>query len=60
MEGHSKNEIEWETSGERSGVEVASQTLGFTKGGVIHINTCHSIFHFPITIFNCLFVCLNC
>ena len=48
MEGHSKNEIEWETSGERSGVEVVSQTLDFAKGGVIHINICLSIFHFPI------------
>ena len=33
MERHSKNELEWETSGERGVVEVVSQTLWFSKGG---------------------------
>ena len=50
MERHSKNELEWETSGERSVVEVVSQTLEFAKGGVIHISIC-----FPFSIFQLQF-----
>ena len=47
MERHSKNELEWETSGERGVVEVVSQTLGFSKGGVIHRHIMLAIFLFP-------------